>query len=60
MTYLVQVTTPWACFWYDVRPDGRVGTPPPIAAWMRGRRGRQMMQYWVLRGAQVTWQEGPT
>lgn len=56
MTYLVRVELPWATFGFEV-VDGRVGDwCAPIAAWMQGKDGRAMVDYWRRRGGVVTWE----
>lgn len=54
--WLVQVDTGWACFGFDVDESGIVTIAAPIAAWMVGKLGRDMVTYWLQRGAEVTWQ----
>ena len=60
MTYLVRVDAvrPNAVFGFDV-VDGVVANAAPIACWMNGKRGKDMVGYWRKRGATVSWELVP-
>jgi riboflavin biosynthesis pyrimidine reductase len=57
MGYLVRVELPWAVFGFVVGADGRITQAAPIAGWMEGKDGREVVRYWRGRlGAVVTWE----
>lgn len=55
-TYLVRIEVHNLCFGFEVI-DGVVGEwCAPVAKWMIGKRGRDVVRYWSDKGAVVTWQ----
>lgn len=53
--WLVRVDVPFACFGFEVA-GGHVVRAAPVAGWMVGKRGAEMVTYWRSRGATVTWE----
>lgn len=53
MNRLVWVNVPWACFGFEIDEAGTIIATAPIAGWMLGKPGDQMIAYWEKRGAEI-------
>lgn len=51
---MIRVQLPYATFGLVVR-DQRITEAAPIAGWTLGKRAREVWDYYVRKGADVTW-----